>query len=277
MPSESQSVPELVSVAFITYKRLALLQKTINSFRSFSPLKKVEYILCDDGSPSAQQNALRKIPFDVYSLPKKNRGLGANQNCALQLARGEFLVMIQDDWVLKPDKADRLSDALAVLKSDPSIGIVRLCGDPSPFPLRERHIDNITYWVCDHLDDRYINLQTSSRRVRVYSDTPHMRRSSINAPKILGLYRENCPMELVEMDYEDRIDAQQSFFIAFLSNIEDDSFENCGVDSSFRTAKIAYQMDKILLQAVAVIGARRESYLFKVGRNIWFKLRKHLI
>jgi glycosyltransferase involved in cell wall biosynthesis len=68
--------PRLISVVFVTYRRLDLLKRTLDSLREWCSYPSLELILADDGSPRKIQEAMRSLPFDRYLFAKKNEGIG---------------------------------------------------------------------------------------------------------------------------------------------------------------------------------------------------------
>ena len=146
----------LLSVVFITYKRVDLLEKSLRAFMSHCNYNPIEFIVADDGSSANEQIKIRTLPFDKYILSPKNKGLGANQNAGLNNASGKYILMLQDDWELT-DCSGIIQQAISILEHDSEIGIINLCTDPSRLPLIERQIigDLKKYWVCDHHSDAY--------------------------------------------------------------------------------------------------------------------------
>ena len=89
-----------LSIIFITYKRFILLEKSLNELLININYESKETIVSDDGSPEKVQKKIKKLPFDKFILSRKNRGLGANNNAGLKAAEGEYILMVQDDWML---------------------------------------------------------------------------------------------------------------------------------------------------------------------------------
>ena len=113
----------LVSVVVTSYKRYGHLKRAIDAFRSCCTYKHIELILCDDGSPRAQQEQMRLLPFDVFVFSRSNRGIGANINNGLRVGRGEYVFYLQDDQVLTK-RCDFLQEAIDALQSIPGLGLV---------------------------------------------------------------------------------------------------------------------------------------------------------
>jgi GT2 family glycosyltransferase len=104
-------------------------------FLRHNTYRPVELIVADDGSSPAEQQAIRDIGFDVYILSPRNRGLGANNNAGLRAAKGKYILMMQDDWKMTPAASGKIEQAIDILEADNTVGMIRFCGDPEPFPL----------------------------------------------------------------------------------------------------------------------------------------------
>jgi glycosyltransferase involved in cell wall biosynthesis len=255
MSTHSSSVdPSKVSIVFITYNRSDILAQTVQAMKAWPGFEQATTICSDDCSQPEHQARIRAMGFDKVLIPEKNGGLGRNNNKGLRAVETDYVLMIQDDCeLLDPSCIDK---AIRILDADPSIGMVRLMGDPTPFPLTKKTQGGVDYWVCEHLSEDYQRLKQQPRRVRVYSDHPQLRRSAVHE-RLLGYYAEGVPMEYTEMDYEDRIDQQTQFFVAFLSGTENNYFANRGAEASFRTSKLRYKIDAVLVGMVNAMGLRK--------------------
>src|SRR5262249_23568262 len=96
-----------ITVAIPTYRRLSMLRRAVESVfaQTFTDW---EVVVSDDESPSGETwsflEALARS--DLRVRPIKNRGPhGAcfNHNAALKEARGEWIKMLHDDDILKPN------------------------------------------------------------------------------------------------------------------------------------------------------------------------------
>ncbi len=262
----------LLSVVFITYRRLGLLRQTSAAFAAAIRYPRMERIVADDGSPAKVQDGIRRLDFDKYVLSRDNKGLGANNNNALLAASGDYILMMQDDW-LPTELADgAVARAMAILRHDPQVGMIRFYpGAIDYYPLETRRLEGSNYYVCDHGAPSY------DKRQHVYSDTPHLRRAALNAPDVLGLYLEGAPMEDTEEEYSNRLEAQSRYRVGFLDRGSVVYFRHIGEDHSHRTTKLRYRLDGWLLSAAAMLGLRKESWLFQRLRSVWYGIRGGLI
>lgn len=115
----------LVSVIVVTYNNLELTCACLDSLKHFSDYPNLEIIVIDnastDGTPEflctwAQAEVGRQI-----ILNDKNRGFSAANNQGLALARGEYLVLLNNDTEVTPGWLRTLANHLRL---DRSLGLV---------------------------------------------------------------------------------------------------------------------------------------------------------
>lgn len=249
----SQFNPHDLTVVFITYNRSQLLKITSQAIRASRRLQGVKVICSDDCSKPEHLSEIERMGFDKVVKAQRNGGLGRNNNKGLKAANSRFVLMVQDDCKMVNDEA--VLHACQVLSHDPSIGMVRLYGDPTPFPLQERKVNGMSYWVAMHTSPEYEALKRGPVRKRVYSDQPHVRRRELHE-KVVGYYAEGVPLEQTERDFEDRMDAQSELFVAFLNPFERNDFVHLGAQESFRTNTMRQRMDRFILAYVEGLGLR---------------------
>jgi GT2 family glycosyltransferase len=138
-----------VSVVLATYNRGPLLERLLGNLgQQTFPADQLEVIVVDDGSaqPVAPQLAALKTPYRLTLLAQKNAGAAAARHHGVTKARGEILVILDDDMQLPPEflaehlKFHRPGQATAVFgryRADPNI---------ERMPLFER-------WYADKWED----------------------------------------------------------------------------------------------------------------------------
>lgn len=222
----------LVSVLFVTYKRFEHLQRSVTAFRKNTSYENLEIIIADDGSGREIQAQIAGLGADHNAFGPRNRGLGANNNAGLKLAKGKYILMIQDDWIcLGP--SDYLHNAITMLEANPKVGLLNFAGAPhspdencplygSPEPC---------YETPSAFEDGRIEYF-------LYSDQPHIQtRDALNH---VGLYVESRDMEICENDYNIRWRDQTKFATAVFPAYYMRTFRNDGVEVSFRTTRFRY-------------------------------------
>lgn len=117
----------LVSVVTPFLNAEKFFQETIESVFG-QTYENWELLLIDDGStdrsPEIAQRYANRHPAKVRYLThagRQNRGKSTSRNLGIQHARGEYLVFLDADDVLFPDKLDR---QVAILEAQPTLGMV---------------------------------------------------------------------------------------------------------------------------------------------------------
>jgi glycosyltransferase involved in cell wall biosynthesis len=130
----------LVSFCVPTYGRAAFLGRTLSSALA-QTVTDFEIVVVNDCSPDDTAGVVRGFtdPRIRYVLNEKNLGVPENLNRAMSLARGEFLVLLEDHDLLEPTY---LEETLGVMRRHPTVGFVAtgcLTIDEQDHPL-ERYI-----------------------------------------------------------------------------------------------------------------------------------------
>ncbi len=138
---------EPASLMMVTYNRLPLTQKTLESL-----FETTEYpfslVIIDnastDGTVEYLQSFLDKklaenLPFfKSYSLQvnKKNLGIGIGRNQALLAAKGEWLVTLDNDVILP---RHWLNECIEILSTNEDVGMCGVNFEKEEFPIVTRH------------------------------------------------------------------------------------------------------------------------------------------
>lgn len=245
-----------VSVVVVGYKRPDLLLRTVTSFRTVSTYPHLEFVLSDDGSPAKMQKEMRQMAFDLYAMASRNEGLGRNINKGMTAATGEYLLLLQDDWLCR-GPADFVEAGLEVLAERPDVGLVRYRRSTREPPF-DLHVTGGGRRVRIYQNDSYARTGAYA-----YTDNPHLKRRSLH--ETLGMYLEGVPMTHMEHDFARRFDGQCKVKGAYIEGY--DVFEHIGEEQSFnpsnRKGKLkdrleANWMTRIPLRAYLAIKHRRK-------------------
>jgi glycosyltransferase involved in cell wall biosynthesis len=80
-----------------------------------------EVIVVNDGSPDRLEQALEPYMNRIVYLKQENQGQSAARNRAIEVARGRYFALLDPDDIWKPDY---LSVQIAMMESDPTIGVL---------------------------------------------------------------------------------------------------------------------------------------------------------
>lgn len=120
-----QYVPPLVSVVLVTYNKLELTEACLRSLEKNTQHRNFEIIVVDNDSHDATPEYLKEWVRGGENrriiLNADNRGFAAGNNQGLRIARGEYLVLLNNDTYVT---AGWLGTLVRHLERDPVAGIV---------------------------------------------------------------------------------------------------------------------------------------------------------
>ena len=97
----------LVSVIIPCYNRVDGLRQLLERLSTQECEFKYEVIAVDDGSqnPILPQisDLIEKSPIPIYCLRKKNGGPASARNLGVEIAKGEYLILVDDDMIIEPN------------------------------------------------------------------------------------------------------------------------------------------------------------------------------
>lgn len=255
-----ESMPQLplVSILFITYKRVDLLKRSLNSFMQNTDYPNLELVVTDDGSPIGMQCEIQKLPFDKVCLSPRNRGLGANTNAGLRSCEGKYVLQLQDDWECC-GPAEYLRLAVDLMEAHPEVGLIKFYGVPHAVepPLQIPDAVGECYWISN-------NAGMQALAQSVYSDGPHLK--SRTFCDYLGAYKESCRMEECELDYAARFADQVHFRAVYFPYFYNRTFSHVGEAVSFRTGSRLRRVERKLAPYAQVL-KRRHLAAYKLTKT----------
>jgi GT2 family glycosyltransferase len=120
MTSKSPSDP-LVSIIILNFNGIDLTVPCLDSLRNIQ-YSNYELLVVDNGSTDNSMTALAAIPWIRVVRIEKNCGSSGGYNIGLEHARGEFILMMNNDMIGNPEFVGVLSRYLA---EHPQVGIVQ--------------------------------------------------------------------------------------------------------------------------------------------------------
>ena len=117
-PLAMATVPGLVSVIIVNWNGARSLPEVLQAVRD-QRYEPIEVIVVDNGSIDGSIASLEADPSVRLIKNTRNLGFAAANNQALEVARGEFVLLLNNDAILTPDYVRAL---VADLKSDPRRG-----------------------------------------------------------------------------------------------------------------------------------------------------------
>jgi glycosyltransferase involved in cell wall biosynthesis len=164
------------------YNRSASLERLLTTFENRN-CRFEAIVVSDDGSRMEHLDrliALRdRFSFELITTPV-NRGLGNNINKGQAAVKTPYTLYVQEDFDPSAEFPERFEDALAFMREDPTLDIIRFYAYfpyPNVRPFKKGFSEMVySFWDMNHLKFYY------------YSDHPHLRRTCF--PEKFGKYVE---------------------------------------------------------------------------------------
>ncbi len=154
LQAEIQSCYPKVSIIIVTYQNVALTRACIESILRCTAYPHYEIIIIDNASSDETPAYLRTLaetePTVKIILNDENRGFAAANNQGITIARGEFVILLNNDTVVTPGWIEGL---IAHLK-DPRIGMVgpvtNFVGNEAKIEVNYRDLDAMQTFAADY-------------------------------------------------------------------------------------------------------------------------------
>lgn len=129
--SPSSAMPPVVIALIITYERTDLAVETIRSVKSRVQYPNIGFHIADDGSRPGHINRLLEEIGPTYAISVSNsrrRGVGSNMNLGMAscLRLADFILWLEDDWVIPNGQMLDLRPCVQLMLDVPRVGMVRL-------------------------------------------------------------------------------------------------------------------------------------------------------
>jgi GT2 family glycosyltransferase len=118
---ETKSHQPLVSIVSVNYNQPEVTCEMLQSLRNVT-YPNFETLIVDNGSPTKSPDIIREnYPEVQLIISEKNLGFAGGNNIALKQAKGDYVLLLNNDTEVKPDFLDSLVE---LMESDKTIGIV---------------------------------------------------------------------------------------------------------------------------------------------------------
>jgi len=112
----------MVSIVILNYNTFDITSECVSSVIEHTKINDYEIILVDNGSDECDSKLfIQRFPSIIVVKSKKNLGFSKGNNLGIHYAKGDFIVLLNSDVVLKEDSISLLVE---FLNSNPRIGIV---------------------------------------------------------------------------------------------------------------------------------------------------------
>lgn len=191
MDPRSYNFPE-ISLLITHYNRPASLKRLLVSFQNLNCFFG-EIVVSDDASRPENLEQLVQLQKEFqYKLvtTEKNKGLGNNINKGQKACTKEFTLYVQEDFVPKEIFPQKLEIAMSLIEEDSNLDVVRFYAY-TLFPFLTPVIAGFSL-----MNFNAANIFSTYKKFYMYSDHPHLRRSSFLNK--FGDYKEGVNVEKAE-------------------------------------------------------------------------------
>jgi FkbM family methyltransferase len=137
-----------VSIAIPNYNGLNHIKICLESIRRNTP-EDHELIVIDNGSTDGSLKYLRAVPGIILIENPENVGAPGARNQALSIARGDYVVFMDNDTIVTKDWLSRFIDHA---EKNPNVGIIGACTNYATGPQRVADADSLSYRTVEELE-----------------------------------------------------------------------------------------------------------------------------
>jgi GT2 family glycosyltransferase len=173
-----------VSAVIATYNRGRQLRGLLADLAAQTEVESLEVCVVDDGSTPGQAPALEglRLPYPLRFARQENAGAARARNQGAQLAKGELLVILDDDMRVDPGF---IAAHLGAHSAGPAVGLGRILPGAQVLPLFERwHA-----WQIEKLAEAFAEGERP-RGIHLFSGNVSVRREDFLA---VGGFDESLP------------------------------------------------------------------------------------
>jgi len=107
----------MLSILITHYNRPAALAICIAAIRSLEFPLPIELVVSDDCSEPEKLLQLQNLQIDILVTTPVNQGLTSNLNKGLKACKGNYILYVQEDFIIKPEFLSLLPESMDLLNS----------------------------------------------------------------------------------------------------------------------------------------------------------------
>lgn len=110
-----------ISIIVPVYNIENYLPETLNSILKQSMIEEMEVLMIDDGSTDNSRDIVEEYALDYdnfFAFHKSNEGPSIARNLAIELAKGEYVMFLDSDDIILPDRCEKLYELAKKNDSD---------------------------------------------------------------------------------------------------------------------------------------------------------------
>ncbi len=121
-----------ISICIPQYNRIAYLLKSLKQIEA-QDYKDIEVVISDDRSDDNTEEAIKELQKNykypiVFSRNEINLGYDANYRKCIELASGDYCIVIGNDDTIYEPGSIRFLDEFLERNDYPGIGVLKFCG-----------------------------------------------------------------------------------------------------------------------------------------------------
>ncbi|HLW59428.1 MAG TPA: glycosyltransferase family 2 protein [bacterium] len=178
------------TVVILNFNKRDLLRRSLDALRGVTALPyRVDVIVVDNGSTDGSPDVVREaFPSVRLVVNPHNLGSAQGRNTGLRLAKGEFVLFLDDSTTISPDQLDRL---IQIARAHPEAGMLTAMKvDSGGTPLYGYHVPSpstlgFAFFLVNELS--LIEIARAVKRLlRWGAPVPHETRDLVEIPYIGG-------------------------------------------------------------------------------------------
>ncbi|WP_431135833.1 glycosyltransferase family 2 protein [Psychroserpens mesophilus] len=107
----------MLSILVTHYNRPEALAICISAIQSLKFPLPVELVVSDDCSTPDNLKQLQKLPINTLVTAPVNQGLASNLNKGIKACQGDYILYVQEDFIIRPEFLNLLPESIELLNS----------------------------------------------------------------------------------------------------------------------------------------------------------------